>query len=415
MQGKLVQYKDNLIYIALHAERLFKSLRWSGGLVCPYCGEAHIWKFKDGTYKCSRCHRKFSDTSNTIFHSTKIPKSHWMIGFYLMAMGKGVPSKELSEYLGITQKSCWYMLHQIRIALDTSNIALEGNIAVDEVYLGGKWSSIIVPKKIGLLKRYNLWYEGQPKRTWSNRNICRAIAEYKQPVYGMNDGKHIVLRAVPNRFNSKDLLKLTLQHTANVQRLVSDQSSLYKDIAKTGIEVVQMNHSKHEFSNQGLSSNRIEGTFSHLKRRHQLQYVRPGKKYIQLYLNEFCFRWNSREDPVLERLSNIMRCCCSVGKVTRKDVDKYYWQGEFAPRKDKHRECIEDWLDVNIWGVAESIEVDGIRYRREDVERLAKLRHTKKDIEELRDLSQTRSEHCETSLDSSLEIDSSISLGSFGR
>ena len=115
-----------------------------------------------------------------------------MVGFYLMAMGKNVASEELSRYLGITQKSCWYMLHKIRMALDTSNIALEGNIAVDEVYLGGKWSSIIIPKKINLLKQYGLWYEGQVKRTWNKRNICRAISQYKQPVYGMNDGKHIV-------------------------------------------------------------------------------------------------------------------------------------------------------------------------------------------------------------------------------
>lgn len=290
-----------------------------------------------------------------------------------MAMGKNVASEELSRYLGITQKSCWYMLHKIRMALDTSNIALEGNIAVDEVYLGGKWSSIIIPKKIDILKKYGLWYEGQVKRTWNKRNICRAISQYKQPVYGMNDGKNIVLTAVPNRFDSKDLFQLTLQHTGNITRLISDQSHLYKDIAETGIEVVQMNHSKGEYSKDGWSSNRIEGTFSHLKRRIRLQHVRPTKKYMQLYLNEFCFRWNNRDNSASQRLVNIMRSCCNAGKITRKDVDKYNWEGKFHQREPKEYERIEDWMDRDIpWSLVESITIDGIEYTKKDFEELMK-------------------------------------------
>ena len=361
--------KDNLIHIILHAQEFFDTLRWFDGLTCPYCGEKHIWKFKDGTYRCSHCRKRFTDTSNTIFHATKIPKAHWMVGFYLMAMGKNVASEELSRFLGTTQKSCWYMLHKIRMALDTSNIALEGNIAVDEVYLGGKWSSIIMPKRIDILKKNNLWYEGQVKRTWSKRNIKRAIAAYKQPVYGMNDGKRIVLTAVPNQFDSKDLLQLTLQHTGNIQRLISDQSKLYTEIAKTGIEVVQMNHSKREFSKDGFSSNRIEGTFSHLKRRIRTQNVRPTKKYMQLYLNEFCFRWNNRDNTTQERLINIMRSCCSVGKITRNDVDEYNWASKFRPRSPKKIDCFDDWLEKDIdWGVVHSITIDGVEYTEKDFE-----------------------------------------------
>lgn len=366
----LSEEKQNLIQVALHADQIFRSIRWNGTVTCPYCGKSHIYTFKNGTYKCADCHKRFSDTSNTIFHATKIPKSHWMVAYYLMSMGKSVASEELSRYLGITQRSCWYMLHKIRIALDTSNIALEGNIAVDEVYLGGKWSSIIIPKKIDILKRYGLWYEGQVKRTWHKKNIHRAISEYKQPVYGMNDGKHIVLRAVPNHFTAADLLDLTNKHTSTIDRLISDQSKLYTDIAKSGIDVVQMNHSKGEFTNDGWSSNRIEGTFSHLKRRIRCQHVRPNKKYIQLYLNEFCFRWNTRDLPAMERMVQMMRCCCSVGKITRKDIDQYDWTTAFAPRKEKHRTTIEDWLQHDFCGIWDSIEVDGIKYTKKDFDEL---------------------------------------------
>lgn len=368
------KHRQTIIYICMHAQEIFNKLRWPNSVVCPYCGEKHIWKYKNGTYKCSHCGKHFSDTSGTIFHSTKVPLSFWIVCLYCITMLKGISSEEVAQYLSITQKTAWYIMHTLRLALDQKAIVLEGDIAVDEVYLGGKWSSIIVPKKIGLLKKYDLWYEGDVKRTWHKRNIRRAISEYKQPVYGMNDGKHIVLQAVPNRFDSQDLLQLTLTHTGNIQHLISDQSVLYKEIANTGIEVVQMNHSKREFHNGEFSSNRIEGTFSHLKRRTRCNYVRPTKKYIQLYLNEFCFRWNHREESAMERLEAAMSLCVARGRITRRDIDLYDWKVKYHQRKPKRYESIDDWLDRPWPSLVDTIVVNGIEYNEAEFNRLKALR-----------------------------------------
>lgn len=287
-----------------------------------------------------------------------------------MSMQKGVSSQEISGLLQVTQRTAWYMMHKIRIAFSQDDIKLTGDIAVDEVYLGGKWSSIIIPKKIDILKRYGLWYEGDKRRTWHKKNIQAAISQYKQPVYGMNDGNKIVLQALPNRFNSSDLLSITRRHSDdNLKHLLSDQASYYKDIKETGIDVIQMNHSKGEFKMDGFSSNRIEGTFSHLKRRYRCQYVRPNKKYIQLYLNEFVFRWNHRNDDIMTRLAAGMSKCIACGRVTRKDVDLYNWTNEFPKRKYKRKETLEEWFDKDInWGIYSEIEVQGVRYTKEQFE-----------------------------------------------
>lgn len=371
------KHQQSIIYITLHARDIFNRLRWTDGVVCPYCGEKHVWKYKNGTYKCSHCGKRFSDTSNTIFHATKIPLAYWLVALYLITMSKGTSSEEVSRYLGITQKTAWYMMHKIRYAFKPDGTILEGDVAVDEVYLGGKWSSIIIPKKIDILKKYGLWYEGDKKRTWHKKNIRRAISEYKQPVYGMNDGTNIVLMAVPNRFDSKDLLDLTLQYTGNVRHLISDQSVLYKEIANTGIDVVQMNHSKKEYKNGDYSSNRIEGTFSHLKRRYRCHYVRPNKKYIQLYLNEFCFRWNNSDTDTITRLTSAMNLCTSRGRLTRHDIDSYSWIDKYHQRKPKHYDSIDDYLDWEWPSVISSIEVGGVRYTKADVERLRDIRDNK--------------------------------------
>lgn len=377
MKPKITEkHRQSIVFITLHAKEIFHQLRWPNGVTCPYCGEKHIWTYRNGTYKCSHCHKTFSDTSNTVFNSTKVPLAYWIIAMYLDSMAKGISSEELAGFLQVTQKTTWYILHKIRTKLSLDGTLLNGDIAVDEVYLRGKWSSIIVPKKIEFMKRKGLYYPDDSKRTWSKHNVCRAISEYKQPVFGMNDGNRIILRALPNRFDSSDLMQLIEQHTGNIEHLISDQSRLYTDMITKGYDVVQMNHSKREFRNGDFSSNRIEGTFSHVKRRVRCHYVRPDKKYIQLYLNEFCFRWNHRDEETMTRLTHMMQLCCTGGRVTNKDIDNYTWLDSFHQRRPKHYESIDDWLDKPWPDLVRSMEIDGIRYTREDYNRLKLNRET---------------------------------------
>ena len=363
--------RSSVIYITLHARDLFKKYRWPNGVKCPYCGDTHIWHFKNGGYKCSHCGKKFTDTSNSPFHATKIPIAYWLIAMYLQAMDGGLSSQRLASLLQITQKTAWYLLHRIRDSYTQDETILTGDVAVDEVYLGGKWSNIIMPKRIDILKRYDLWYEGDKRRTWHRKNIRSAISMYKQPVYGMNDGNKIVLQALPYRFNSADLLKITQSHSdEHLMHLISDQASYYKDIKDSGIDVIQMNHTKREFKKDGFSSNRIEGTFSHLKRGYRCHYVRPNKKYIQLYLNEFCFRWNHRNDDALSRIAAGMALCNARGRVTNRDIDSYSWNDMFPKRKYKRKETLEDWFELGWPSVAQAIEVQGVWYTKKEFEAL---------------------------------------------
>ena len=379
MKSKITEkHRQSIVYITLHAKEIFHQLRWGDGVVCPYCGERHIWSYKDGSYKCSHCKKKFTDTSNTVFHSTKVPLVYWLVAMYMLSMAKGISSEELASFLNVTQKTTWYILHKLRMKMIQDGTYLNGDVAVDEVYLRGKWSSIIVPKKIEFMKKQGLYYPDDSKRTWSKHNICRAISEYKQPVFGMNDGNKIILRALPNRFNSEDLVGLVEQYGQSINHLVCDQSKLYKDMINR-FDVVQMNHSKGEFRNGNYSSNKIEGTFSHLKRRYRCNYVRPDKKYMQLYLNEFAFRWNNRDKQTLDRLSHIMRLCCAGGRLTYKDIDLYCWTDSFQQRQNKHYESIDDWLDKPLPVIYDSLIINGVEYTKDDINRLQVLRETRLD------------------------------------
>jgi len=69
----------------------------------------------------------------------------WM----LINAKNGVSSHELARSLGITQKSAWFVLHRVRLVLQTGTFEKKfaGTIEVDETFVGGKAKNMHYDKK----------------------------------------------------------------------------------------------------------------------------------------------------------------------------------------------------------------------------------------------------------------------------
>lgn len=344
--------------VVLNADNLFYRLRFPDGLECPYCHEKHIWTLKDGWFKCSHCNKRFSLTSSTIFHRSHLSKVHIMMTLYYISVSRGISSLQLSLLLKINRNTSFMLLHKVRSVLNQDSIRLFNEVAIDEVYLKGKWSSIHNDKKRALLKKFGLYFEGDKKRTYSNVNIKRCISRFKQPVMGFNDGTNIILRCLPNRFTEADIINMFNEHCSGAESVVSDCSSLYNNIEKkTGKPITMSNHSKYKFIEKGKSSNRIEGTFSHLKRRIRHNYVRPDKRLMQLYLNEMVFRWNNRNNSTYNTLANIFIFVNKSSPLTYKDFYAYK-SAEQRPYKKLEDPSKFPWNDA-----ISSIIIDGVEYK----------------------------------------------------
>lgn len=123
-----------------------KELRWPDGVVrCPTCGRddvrfistRRVWECKD-----KHPRRQFSIKVGTIFEDSPIGLDKWLAAIWMIANAKnGVSSYEVSRALGVTQKSAWFMLHRIRLAMqgDDDTVSLAGGeVEVDETWIGGK-------------------------------------------------------------------------------------------------------------------------------------------------------------------------------------------------------------------------------------------------------------------------------------
>jgi transposase-like protein len=136
-----------------NCERFMVAIRWADGKVrCPQCDSDKVtYLAKQRRWKCYGKHPKaqFSLKVGTIFEDSPLGLEKWLPAAWLICNCKnGISSYELSRDLGITQKSTWFMLHRIRLAMQSGTWKkLAGTVGADETFVGGKVANMHLDKK----------------------------------------------------------------------------------------------------------------------------------------------------------------------------------------------------------------------------------------------------------------------------
>src|ERR1700722_8775540 len=136
-----VQYFSDLAV----AQEFFAKMRWPDGAVCPRCGSRDVaYSEKYRRYECSHRHdrRQFTVKTGTIMEDSPLSLDKWAVAVWLEANAKNsISSYEIHRSLGITQKTAWFMLHRIRLALKSGSFEKMGGggnpVEADETFVGG--------------------------------------------------------------------------------------------------------------------------------------------------------------------------------------------------------------------------------------------------------------------------------------
>ena len=145
-------------------------LRWPDGIACPRCeSREHSFLSTRRLWKCKACKKQFSIKVGTIMEDTAIGLDKWLAAIWLIANAKnGVSSWEVHRSPGITQKSAWFLLHRVRMAMQTGTFRkLSGEVEVDETFIGGKARNMHKGRREESSKDAARWASPSSSACWS--------------------------------------------------------------------------------------------------------------------------------------------------------------------------------------------------------------------------------------------------------
>jgi transposase-like protein len=256
--------------------------RWAEGFRCPRCGHDHGYAIATRhCWECSRCHTQTSLTAGTLFHSTNLPLSKWFWAIYLVASDKGgISALRLSRQINVSWITASRMLRKIRIAMGhrDSIYRLHELIEIDDALIGGRHTG------------------GKRGRGAERKAPILVAVENRGKCAGF-----IAMQQVSG-INRETVSQFVKRHLASDQSVRSDALPSLAEIGKTQNHVPRVTPP----SKAGEWLPWVHIAIGNLKAFLLGTYHGVSSRYLQEYLNEFCYQFNRRtwEAELPSRLLN---------------------------------------------------------------------------------------------------------------
>jgi len=260
------------------------SLRWPTGVICPRCGSKEVRFLKSRKiWECSECEslRQFSVKVGTVMEDSPISLDKWMCAFWLIANAKnGISSYELGRSLGVTQKTAWFMLHRIRLAMQDGSIEkFSGRVEADETFIGGVARNMHKDRKA----------KHQNTRGGIGKVAVMGLLERNAP----DKASRVKARVVRN-VRRAGLQKHIRNEVEKGAEIYTDELRSYSGLEQDYVHKV-INHAEC-YAKGHVHTNGLENFWSLLKRGIKGTYVSVEPFHLFRYLDEQAFRFNERKD-----------------------------------------------------------------------------------------------------------------------
>ena len=249
------------------------SVKWPQGFECPVCGCRHGYTLKNRRqYQCARCRHQASLTANTVMHRSHLPLTKWFWAIYLVACDKrGISALALAGKIEVCYETAWNLLRRIRAAMEMrdEHYVLQGIVEFDDSYFGaGKKGNI----------------PGKGGRARGNQAVFVAVSkdEKGNPAY-------LRMKLTPN-VQSTSIEAFARSRIAFASTVQTDGFNAYRTpLAK------RYNHEWEVFNPDGELLKWLHHMIGNAKTFINGTYHGTSTKHLQMYLSEFCYRFNRRK------------------------------------------------------------------------------------------------------------------------
>lgn len=269
------------------ADDYFESLRWPDGPVCPHCGSKSVQVVTSGKpmpYRCRDCRQHFSVKYGTIMQSSKIKVRTWLLAIYFMSVAKkGVSSCQMARQIGVRQATAWFLQHRIREAWNQGRFILDGEVEMDETYIGGKEKN-----------------KHESKKLKGGRGTVGKI-----PVVGIKQRHGKMYAVVAPDTKARTLHEIIDARVAEGASIYTDDHASYHGIKNR--HHVAVCHSDGEYVKGDASTNGVESFWALLKRGYYGTFHVMSAKHLPRYINEFADRSNGSGLSTVSHIAATLR------------------------------------------------------------------------------------------------------------
>jgi transposase-like protein len=254
--------------------------RWPRGVRCPRCNSKDVGKLVVGrrVWNCKGCKKQFSVKVGTIFEDSPLGLEKWLPATWMIVNAKnGISSYELHRALGVTQKTAWFMLHRIRLAMQNGSIEkFSGRVEADETYIGGK-------------ARYMHKHRRTGKTGMVGKTAVLGLLEREA-----GDKPSRVRCKVMKRVRVPEIDPTIRANVEKGSEVMTDKFSSYYKLTDDYVHQV-IDHAV-SYAQGHVHTNGLENFWSLLKRAIRGTYVNVEPFHLFRYLDEQAFRFNERKD-----------------------------------------------------------------------------------------------------------------------
>lgn len=249
------------------AEYLYQ-IKWPNGFVCPACGHRHCYPIKGyRRYQCAKCHHQTSLTANTVMHRSHLPLKKWFWAMYLVACDKrGISALALAEKIEVCYETAWNVLRRIRAAMEMrdAHYTVGQIVEFDDAYFGAK-------------------LKGVRGRGAGNQGVFIAVSKDE-------DGRPTYLKMhITDNVQIPSVAMFATECIAPGSVVQTDSFKSYrKPLAK------DYTHEAQDFDPNSEHLRWLHRITGNAKAFINGTYHGTSTKHLQMYLSEFCYRFNRR-------------------------------------------------------------------------------------------------------------------------